>query len=52
MPIPQNIHELRIFLGLENLYRWVILGFSRTAWSLNQLTKGDGKNVFKWEPTQ
>ena len=22
------------------------------AWPLNQLTKGNGKNVFKWTPTQ
>ena len=38
-PIPQNIHELRSFLGLVNFYRQFILGFSHIAWPLNQLTK-------------
>ena len=51
-PIPQNIHELRSFLGLANFYRRFILGFSHIAWPLNQLTKGNGKIVFKWTPTQ
>ena len=51
-PIPQNIHELRIFLGLENFYRRFILGFSHITWPLNKLTKGNGKTIFKWTPTQ
>ena len=51
-PIPQNIHELRSFLGLANFYRRFILGFSHISWSLNQLTKGNGKTIFKWTPTQ
>ena len=51
-PIPQNIHELRIYLGLENFYRQFLLCFSHIAWPLNQLTKGNGKNIFKWTPTQ
>ena len=51
-PIPQKIHELRCFLGLENFYQRFILGFSHIAWPLNQLTKGNGKIVFKWKPTQ
>ena len=50
--IPQNIHELRIFLGLAYFYRLFILGFSHVAWPLNQLTKGNGKIVFKWTSTQ
>ena len=50
--IPQNIHELRFFLGLVNFYQWFILGFSHIAWPLNQLTKGNGKNVFKSTLTQ
>ena len=29
-----------------------MLGFSEIAWPLNLLTKGNGKNVFKWTPTQ
>ena len=51
-PIPQNIHELRFFHGLANFYRRFILGFSHIAWPLNQLTKGNGKTVFKWTSTQ
>ena len=51
-PIPQTIHELRSFLGLVNFYRRLILGFNHIAWPLNKLTKGNGKIVFKWTPTQ
>ena len=51
-PIPQNIHVLRIFLGLVNFYQWFILGFSHIAWPLNQLTKGNEKVDFKWTLTQ
>ena len=51
-PILKNIPELRSFLGLENFYRWFILGFSHIACPLNQLTKGNEKIVFKWTPTQ
>ena len=46
-PIPQNIHEMRSFLGFVNFYRWFILGFSHNAWHLNQLTKGNEKTIFK-----
>ena len=51
-PIPQNIHELRIFFGLGNFYRRFTLGFNYIAWPLNHLTKGNGKTVFKWILTQ
>ena len=51
-PIPQKIHELRIFLGFENFYQWFILGFSHIAWPLNELTKGNRKKLFKWTSTQ
>ena len=47
-PIPKNIHELRIFLGLENFYRRFIIGCSHIACPLNQLTKGNG-NFFSNE---
>ena len=50
--IPQNIHELRSFLGLVNFYRQLILGFSHITRPLNQLTKGNGKTIFKWTLTQ
>ena len=46
-PIPQNIHELSIFLGFVNFYRRFILGFSHNTWPLNQLAKGNGKTFFK-----
>ena len=51
-PIPQIIHELRSFLVLVNFYQRFILGFSHFTWPLNQLTKGNGKIVLKWTPTQ
>ena len=51
-PIPQNIHELIIFLGLDNIYQRFILGFIHIAWPLNQLTKGNGKTSLKWTLTQ
>ena len=51
-PIPQNIHELRSFIGLANFYGWFILEFNHIAWTLNQLTKGNRNIVFKWTPTQ
>ena len=37
---------------MEIFYQWFILRFSHIAWPLNQLTKGNGKSVFKWTPTQ
>ena len=51
-PIPQNIHEIISFLGLENFYQRFMLSFNHIAWPLNQLTKENGKTVFKWTPTQ
>ena len=51
-PIAQNIHELRSFLGLAKFCRQFVLDFSHIAWPLNQLTKGNGKIVFKWTSTQ
>ena len=50
--IRQTIQELGTFLGLVNFYRWFILGFSHIAWPLNQLTKGNGKSIFKWTSRQ
>ena len=50
--IPQNIHELIIFPGFVNFYWRLIPGFIHIAWSLNQLTKVNGKTVFKWTLTQ
>ena len=51
-PIPQNIHEILIFLFWQFFYQRFILRFNHKAWPLNQLTKGNGKTIFKWTPTQ
>ena len=51
-PIPQNINELRSFLGLTIFYQRFILSFSYISWPLNQLTKGNEKIVLKWTLTQ
>ena len=40
--------EIQSFLGLANLYRRFILGFSHITWALFQVTKGDGKEKFAW----
>ena len=50
--IPENIHELRSFLGLVNFYRQFILGFSHITCPSNQLSKQNGKTIFKWTSTQ
>ena len=40
---PTTITELRRFLGLANLYRRFVLGFSHITWPLSQVTKGGVK---------
>ena len=40
------------FSWFGEFYRRFILGFSHIAWPLNHLTKGNGKTIFKWTPTQ
>jgi hypothetical protein len=47
-PFPTTLTELQIFLGLANVYRWFVLGFSHIAWALNQGTKGGGSSKFVW----
>ena len=37
---------------MVNFYRRFILCFSHIAWPLNELTKGNGKTIFKWTLTQ
>jgi hypothetical protein len=38
--------QLQSFLGLVNLYRRFMLGFSHIAWDLSQVTRGGGKEIF------
>lgn len=44
-PTPQNVTELRRFLGLCGYYRRLVKNFSEIANALTELTK---KNAFKW----
>jgi hypothetical protein len=44
--------ELCIFLGLANLYRMFVLGFSHITWPLSQVTKGGAKEKFFWSEYQ
>jgi len=49
---PKTITELHNFLGLANLYRRFVLGFSHIAWDLSQVTKGETKAKFVWYAPQ
>jgi hypothetical protein len=49
---PTTLTELHIFLGLANLYRRFLLGFSHIAWALIQVTRGGGKENFMWGQSQ
>jgi hypothetical protein len=51
-PTPTTLIELRSFLGLANLYRRFVLGFSHIAWTLSQITRGGGKVKFAWGRSQ
>jgi hypothetical protein len=51
-PGPTTLIKLRSFLELANFYRRFMLGFSHTAWALNQVTKGSGKENFAWGKAQ
>jgi hypothetical protein len=51
-PAPTTITKLHSFLGLANVYRRFMLGFSHIAWALNQVTKGDGRENLIWGKEQ
>ena len=50
-PVPQDVHELRQFLGLANYYRRFVKDYSRIAESLHQLTRKTSKG-FQWTPSR
>jgi hypothetical protein len=45
-PAPTTLTELQSFLGLANLYRRFVLGFSHIAWALSQINRGGGNTKF------
>jgi hypothetical protein len=45
-PAPTTLTDIQSFLGLANLYRWFMLGFSHITWALSQVTKGSGREKF------
>jgi hypothetical protein len=47
-PAPTTLTELQNFLGLANFYHRFMLGFSHTAWALNQINRGGSKEKFAW----
>ena len=49
---PTTLTELWSFLGLSNLYHKFMFGFSHISWSLNQVTRGGGKEKFMWDLSQ
>jgi hypothetical protein len=49
-PIPNNVKEVRYFLGLASFYRRLIPKFAEIAKSLTELIRKD--SPFKWEARQ
>ena len=47
-PVPQNLKQLRQFLGLASYYRRFVAGFSKVAQPLHRLTRKDAP--FEWDP--
>jgi hypothetical protein len=46
-PAPTSVTEVRSFLGLANFYRRFVMGYSRLALPLSELTKDDVR--FRWD---
>jgi hypothetical protein len=46
-PTPQNVKDVRSFLGFANYYRRFIQGYAKIAAPMSDLTKNDTK--FKWD---
>ena len=51
-PSPTTLTKLRSFLGLANVYRRFVLGFSHISWPLSQVTKGGAKAKLFWSEPQ
>ena len=49
---PTMLTKLHNFLGLTNLYRRFMFGFSHIAWALTQVTKGGGEAKFVCSESQ
>ena len=49
-PVPENLTELRAFVGLASYYRRHVKGFSTIAKPLSELTRKD--RLFVWGPEQ
>ena len=49
-PTPQNVRQVRLFLGFVNFYRWFINHYLDLVRPLNELTQKDRK--FEWETSQ
>jgi len=47
-PMPQNIKQLRGFVGIIGYYKRFIKGYGTICWLLTQLLK---KDAFKWDAT-
>jgi hypothetical protein len=51
-PASTTLTELQRLLVLSNFYRRFVLGLSHIAWALNQVTRGDDKEIFVWGLSQ
>jgi len=47
-PLPRKVMNIQEFLGFAKFYRRCIKGFSKTAYSLTELTKQD--HQYNWMP--